>query len=612
MKTREPDTVRCIRAMKILLTVHQFLPEHFSGTEVLTLGVAKELTRLGHQVFVLTGFPTPTRLPDEVRFDEYVLDGIQVFRFHHTFVPMGGQSVVHEIEYDNHLAARYLAFIIKKVSPELVHFFHLSRLGAGLVDVALAAGIPAYYTPTDFWSVCPTGQLLLDDGNVCRGPSGYAGNCVKHVVMLTRGPRVVGVVRQMPNILVDMGVRAAMARLLPKHQLTREVAAMGRRRGFIVSRLNALHGIFSPSALMTEVLVANGVDLDLITPLSFGIDLGRYSGNRRQPPRGGPLIFGFIGTLGPHKGCKILIEAFKTLKSSGAKLKIYGSPLEFPDYFADLEKQAADFNAIEFCGTFPNADIVDVLAGLDALVVPSLWYENTPLVIYSAMAAKCPVVASDFPGMTEVVKDGRNGLTFAPGDAQALRTALNRLVEEPGLLSRLSAGCKPPKSTVTYVAELLEAYSRRRALASRRCGRALGRLDLQPIHPAPEECAYVSGWAATGFATPVRVSAYAGETLVAQSDCFSRRPDVRNTLRRWKATLTNSEFGFTLMLPAHTVREQVSLRLEASNGRMTVLALEEIACGHWVELSNGNFIGLDAERFQARTPAPAEKQRQTI
>jgi glycosyltransferase involved in cell wall biosynthesis len=167
---------------------------------------------------------------------------------------------------------------------------------------------------------------------------------------------------------------------------------------------------------------------------------------------------GFIGTLSSYKGCHILIQAFKQLNLPSLQLKIYGSPVHFPDYSAELRSLAADNDAIEFCGTFPNDQIADVLGQLDVLVVPSLWYENTPLVVYSALAAHCPVLASDFPGMSEVVLHEQNGLVFPAGDINALAEQLRLLASSPDLLTSLSAGCKPPKSTVEYVNELEATY----------------------------------------------------------------------------------------------------------------------------------------------------------
>jgi glycosyltransferase involved in cell wall biosynthesis len=167
---------------------------------------------------------------------------------------------------------------------------------------------------------------------------------------------------------------------------------------------------------------------------------------------------GFIGTLSSYKGCHILIQAFNQLNLPSLKLKIYGNPEHFPNYSADLHSLAADNEAIEFCGTFPNHQIADVLSELDVLVVPSLWYENTPLVVYSALAAHCPVIASDFPGMSEVVAHEENGLVFPAGDSYALAEQLRMLANTPDLLPRLSLGCKPPKSSSEYVDELESTY----------------------------------------------------------------------------------------------------------------------------------------------------------
>ncbi len=96
--------------MKILLTAHQFFPQYTSGTEVLTRSVARELMARGHQVHVLTGFPAEKALTDEERFDEYEYEGIHVYRFHHAYTPMAGQTSMIAIGYDNRLAAVFLEF----------------------------------------------------------------------------------------------------------------------------------------------------------------------------------------------------------------------------------------------------------------------------------------------------------------------------------------------------------------------------------------------------------------------------------------------------------------------------------------------------------------------
>ena len=130
--------------MKILLTTHQFFPQFSAGTEVLTLSVARELIKRGHIVHIFTGFPSVEELNDEERFDEYDYEGIHVYRFHHAYTPMVGQTSMIEVGYNNQLSACLFNNILKKFKPDIIHFFHLNRLGTNLIDSAIHANIPCF------------------------------------------------------------------------------------------------------------------------------------------------------------------------------------------------------------------------------------------------------------------------------------------------------------------------------------------------------------------------------------------------------------------------------------------------------------------------------------
>ena len=445
--------------MRILLTVHQFFPQFAAGTEVLAYSVARELMRRGHVVHVLAGYPDSVKLEDEDRFDEYDVDGIHVYRFHHAYTPMGGQVSMIEIGYDNRLAADYFDRILVKFRPNLVHFFHLNRLGTGLIERAVNAGIPRFMTPTDFWTVCPTSQLLRGDGSLCGGPTAHSGNCVKHFVQNTQGRLIGKLAEALPDSGADLLVRFTNNGVLPTYPQHKEVTAIAKRLPVNVSRLNQLDGLIVPNEFMKEFLVRYGVKSDLITELAFGVDVTSTEEGDCRSRHAGPLRVGFIGTLGFHKGCHILVEAFKALPAPGATLKVYGCSEEDQDYANSLQLCAGENESIEFCGTFPNSEIAKVFECIDVLVVPSLWYENTPLVIYSAQAARCPVVASDLPGLSAAIKHDENGLLFESGCSADLEKKLARLVTEQGLLQRLSANSRTPKSTEVHVDELLAVWN---------------------------------------------------------------------------------------------------------------------------------------------------------
>ena len=445
--------------MRILLTVHQFFPQFAAGTEVLAYSVARELMKRGHVVHVLAGYPDSATLKDEDRFDEYDFEGIHVYRFHHAYIPMGGQVSKIEIGYDNVLAADYFDRILVSFRPNLVHFFHLNRLGTGLIERAVQAGIPRFMTPTDFWTICPRSQLLLGDGSLCSGPTAHSGNCVKHFVHSTQGRLVGKIAEALPDAGADLLVRLTNNNVLPAYPQQEEVVAIAKRLPVNVSRLNQLDGIIVPNEFMKEFLIRYGVKSDLITESAFGVDVPPAEESDCRFSQIGPLRVGFIGTLSFHKGCHILIEAFKMLSASGATLKVYGCSEEDQDYASSLQVHAGDNELIELCGTFPNSEIAKVFRGIDVLVVPSIWYENTPLVIYSAQAARCPVVASDMPGLSAVIKNDENGLLFKPGCPADLEKQLARLVTEDGLLQRLSANSGTPKSTEVHVDELLSVWN---------------------------------------------------------------------------------------------------------------------------------------------------------
>jgi len=444
--------------VKILLTTHQFFPEYFSGTEVLTLNVAKELTKRGHEVAVFTGFPAAADLPDDKRFDSYIYEGLRVFRFHNAHSPMGDQSGVAEIEYDNHLAAKYFTQTLGEFSPEIVHIFHMSRLGGGIIDTALDAKLRAYFTPTDFWSICVTSQLHRH-GKICAGPSPLSGNCAVHMAELTQGKAAQLLGRCVPDSLADLAVKLSLSGKLKSYPQRDNVIALSKRKGFLVSRLNKLRAILTPTELMADTLAAHGVSRRLMIRCAYGLDTAAITPG--APVGNNPLpVIGFIGTLAPHKGCHVLIDAFKRLAPNRAVMKIYGNLADFPAYAASLQKKAEGAPGIEFCGTFATPRIGEILAGLDMLVIPSLWHENMPLVMGSALAAQRPLVVSDFGGLTETVKDGWNGLVFPAGDSEALARRLLRLLDEPGLLQELARNTRPPKSISTYVDELLAIYAR--------------------------------------------------------------------------------------------------------------------------------------------------------
>ncbi len=174
-----------------------------------------------------------------------------------------------------------------------------------------------------------------------------------------------------------------------------------------------------------------------------------------------------MGQIAPHKGVHVLFESLRYLPDADVQVHAYGDTAPFPRYTRRLRRMAARDPRLHLAGVYERAEVSRVLRELDVVVVPSLWYENSPNVILEAFAHRTPVIASDLGGMAELVEEGGNGLRFPPGEAASLAVALRRLIEEPRLLARLRAGIGPVKTVAEEMAELLTIY---RTVESARAG----------------------------------------------------------------------------------------------------------------------------------------------
>ncbi|MBI1792906.1 MAG: glycosyltransferase [Chloroflexi bacterium] len=445
------------KKMRIILTVHQFLPEFSSGTEILTLETAKELKKLGHDVSIITGFPAQKETRKE-RFDQYIYEGINVTRFYHNYLPNGEQSNPMEMEYDNRLFGSYFKKHLKREKPDVVHFFHLMRLSASAVDVCYDLGIPTVLTPTDFWFICPTCQLRLPNNQNCPGPDKSGVNCLRHIVHNNQPQKIKAWVQKIPNWMLAFLIYFIKKGVFFDKTYSSLIWAFSKRREFLLERINRINKVIIPTQVMMSMLTQNGLQKQRTITVPFGLNLS-YIQHAKIPESSHVLRLGYIGTLSEHKGVHILVQAVKQLKERDVELKIYGKFEDFPDYVEYLKGLIQDDPRIRFCGTFPNHEIGKVFSDLDALVVPSLWHENSPLVVYSAQFAKCPVIASNMEGMSEIVEHNKNGLLFEAGNVAELTKTIETILDNMDLLQIMSNNAKNPLSIQEYTSKLIQIYT---------------------------------------------------------------------------------------------------------------------------------------------------------
>jgi len=148
------------------------------------------------------------------------------------------------------------------------------------------------------------------------------------------------------------------------------------------------------------------------------------------------FVFGYIGTHIPAKGIQDLIDAFSKLQTAKpCFLKLWGrfrSDLT-PVLNEKIRSLSPEISSrIQWMGEYKNNTIVqDVLNHVDAIVVPSIWVENSPLVIHEAQELKVPIIAANMGGMAEYVKHEINGLLFSPRDSNDLAKQMSIFANDP-------------------------------------------------------------------------------------------------------------------------------------------------------------------------------------
>lgn len=420
--------------MRILQVVHWFLPRHVAGSEIYTYQLAQAL-RARHEVAI---FCREDGHPEAAFYEEDdVHNGLAVHRVYHN-PPTGPAGLLRKAlaRFHNPQVERSFRRYVQCFRPDIVHFQHLFKLSASLIALTRNLGIPTVITLHDYWLLCYNGQLLRPGLRVCRGPLG--------------GLRCPGCAElAWPSVLRPL----AYPLLWPFFLYRTRVLRRALRRADV---------IFSPSARLADVFARHGFPAGRILVCDYGVNTSWTESVQRIPhPR---LRFGYIGTIAPHKGLHVLLDAFNQLESDRAELRIYGDPTTVPSYTAKLREMANE-SVVRFLGPFNHDELARVFSDLDVLVVPSVWPENSPLTIHEARAARVPVLASDIGGMSELVRKGRAGWLFRAGDAADLARQMRKILDAPEVLTQVRAEVRPVKSIAEHAAELETIYARLAAQA---------------------------------------------------------------------------------------------------------------------------------------------------
>lgn len=387
-----------MRGLRILQIAHDHPDWTPGGTEILAYDLARSLdAREGTRATFLAA-ATSLQRPDDRPGALSVL---------------GEDFVIRTGSYDRFAMLRCdgtdwiaaLGRVLAEVRPNVVHLHGLDRIGAEVLPVLrrLAPSARIVLTLHDYQLLCANDGLLLSvpEGARCTAPG--PDNCRS----------------------CFPGQSAA------RHAL---------RKAHLMALLHLVDLFIAPSAFLRARFLDWGLAPERIRLLPNAVaplprPAERLRGNRNR--------FAFFGNIAPHKGVLTLLDAAARLAREGAELRIslHGGLLHAePDFArAFAASLAAAGPIVQHLGPYRRADLPDLMHRADWVVVPSIWWENAPLVLLEAQAAGRPVICSGIGGMAEMVEDRVTGLLVPPGDAEELAQVMLEAARDPGLWNRLAA-----------------------------------------------------------------------------------------------------------------------------------------------------------------------------
>jgi glycosyltransferase involved in cell wall biosynthesis len=293
------------------------------------------------------------------------------------------------------------AQLLKRLKPDVIHFHHYYYVGIEVLRVARQA--------------CPQAKLVLTFHE-------YMAICAMHGTMVKKDMRLCyqASPRDCQQCLPDRG---------PDWFFLREQ--------YLKSFLQLVDHYVSPSRFLAQRYIDWGLAADKFTVIDNGI-----SSDQRLPPRPlaageGRTRFAFFGQCHPYKGLDLILEAIGSLPKalrSRIRLDVHASGLEqmkgdYPKKLKALLKQHKDF--AQYHGPYEQHELPQLMAACDWVLMGSIWWENSPLVIQEAWKFGRPVICPELGGMAEKLRPGVGGLLYRARSEAALAGLVRELVEAP-------------------------------------------------------------------------------------------------------------------------------------------------------------------------------------
>ena len=340
---------------------------------------------------------------------------------------------------DKEFLTRHVAGFVRGLDPDIVHFQHTQFMGYDMIR-AVHQAVPhagIVYTLQEYLPICyRDGQMVrtVDEKPCMEASPQRCHECFPHIAPQT----------------------------------------FFLRKRFIQSQMAFVDRFIAPSKFLGDRYIDWGLDREKVIVEEYGrLPTKRRAGSdsHRHPDR-----FAFMGQLSRYKGVDLLVKAMSLVAQEGVDtaaaggtrraprprphLYLHGANLDVQreDFQRELKELLAQATNVTLAGKYAPDDLPQIMADIDWVVVPSIWWENSPLVIQEAFMYGRPVICSDIGSMVEKVRDGVNGLHFRAGSARSLADVIGRVAGDRELWEKLASAPPPDYSMAGHAARLRDLY----------------------------------------------------------------------------------------------------------------------------------------------------------
>jgi len=301
-------------------------------------------------------------------------------------------------------AKNALVKLIKDTKPDIIYCLNIvNHLSPSIIDAGYRQGVPVVLRLSDYNLLCPS-YLFLRNGKICT-------DCERGYYHALKCKCIYG------------STIATLCRVV------------GMYYHKLIGIYDKVDAFVTPAIFMRDKLIRAGYPAERINYIPTFVDLVKWT-----PIYDNDGYILYFGRITEEKGVDILIRAYK---QSGIKepLIITG---DGPDEYINKMKSdlgEANLTNVHFIGKKSGVELQQIVSRAKFIVVPSIWLDNSPNVIYESFAAGKPVIGSALGGICEQVNEN-TGILVEPGNIEELSKAIVKLNSSPDLIIQMGQAAR--------------------------------------------------------------------------------------------------------------------------------------------------------------------------